>query len=210
MTALHPNHHLEDPPGLSDERDQLRSKISNKGAGEPEGMTDNESPLIANILEGLNWRAVEEAVGREQSNREKFTPTISVFRWWARRPHSLMGAIIDAARAADPDPKFRLSDPFSGGGTVAIEAARRGIPAYAQDLYPWPITGLATSLTPVKLIEFDLAAAALQQHLEPFAARYRREDGKMLSHIMKVRVCSCPSCHEDLYLFPGFCQVKFG
>lgn len=168
--------------------------------------SEEDTPVQPAILEGVDWPAVEEAVGREQSNREKFTPTISIFRWWARRPHSLMGAIIDAAQEAHADAQgqdvFTLSDVFSGGGTVAVEAARRGIPAYAQDLYPWPILGLNTSLTPTKLTEFDKASKELQKHLAPRAARYQRADGKMLSHIMRVRVCSCPSCAKDLYLFP--------
>ena len=113
-----------------------------------------------------------------------------------------MGAIIDAARESSQDVAFTLSDPFSGGGTVAVEAARRGIPAYAQDLYPWPIMGLTSSLTPATLEEFDQAAKKLRAHLAPLAKRYQRPDGKTLSHIMRVRVCTCPNCAKDIYLFP--------
>lgn len=184
---------------------RLTGRRDGLGRGTPVGALRKaqraNSPRTA-ILQGVDWKAVEGAVAREQASREKHTPAISVFRWWARRPHSLMGAIIDAAQSASDPAGFTISDPFSGGGTVSIEAARRGIPTYAQDLYPWPIMGLSASLAPTTLAEFDKAAAELQQHLAPLAAHYKRRDGKMLSHIMKVRVCTCPSCSKDLYLFP--------
>lgn len=148
------------------------------------------------------WSDVESAVSREQTNRETYTPTISVFRWWARRPHSLMGALIDATARATGNSDLSVSDPFSGGGTVSVEAARRDLRMYAQDLYPWPITGLTTSLSPTDLEEFDTAARALRDHLAPLHAHYRRADGRTLSHVMRVRVGCCPACAKDVYLFP--------
>jgi len=139
---------------------------------------------------------------REQSNREKYTPSISVFRWWARRPHALMGAIIDAAISSSGNAAIQVSDPFSGGGTVAVEGIRRGLTVYAQDLYPWPIHGLKTSLGSTSLTEFDQAAEQLVQQLRPLARRYERTDGRLLSHVMRVRVGGCPSCTRAVYLFP--------
>lgn len=154
------------------------------------------------VLDRVNWDNVERVVAYEQSNREKFTPSISVFRWWARRPHSLMGAIIDAAIGVVGQDDLSISDPFSGGGTVAVEAARRSIPTYAQDLYPWPIMGLTTSVSRVDLKEFNFAAEALRLHLQPLLQHYTRADGKMLSHVMRVRVGTCPSCTKPFYMFP--------
>ncbi|THF69965.1 hypothetical protein E7T06_09410 [Deinococcus sp. Arct2-2] len=160
-------------------------------------------PLPApSTLGNIVWEDVEAAVAREQSNREKYTPSISVFRWWARRPHSLMGAIIDAAALATGNSDLCLSDPFSGGGTVAVEATRRHLRMYAQDLYPWPITGLMTSVAPAELDEFDTAAQLLLERLKPLNSHYEREDGRTLSHVMRVRVGCCPTCTKDVYLFP--------
>lgn len=155
----------------------------------------------SSILSRVDWSAVTKVVIREQANREKFTPSISVFRWWARRPHSLIGAIIDAAKQDSATPLF-ISDPFSGGGTVAIEAARRGLPMHAQDLYPWPIYGLQTCLSMTTLEEFDRASETLCDRLASLAAKYRRSDGNTLSHIMRVRIGTCPECQEDIHLFP--------
>jgi adenine-specific DNA methylase len=48
-----------------------------------------------------------------------------------------MGAVLDAA-AERYGTDLVVADPFSGGGTVALEAARRSIKTYAQDVHPWP------------------------------------------------------------------------
>lgn len=153
------------------------------------------------VLFRLKWPEIEAAVAKEQKNRHVYTPSISVFRWWARRPHSLMGAIIDAA---NPDGKndFVVSDIFSGGGTVGVEAARRGLAAYAQDLYPWPALGLKASLASCTLAEFDAAAAALTEHLRRLDHYYTREDGRVLSHIFYVREGQCPDCEGRVSFFP--------
>src|SRR5487761_1522880 len=95
------------------------------------------------ILERVSWADVNKLARRQQRNREIHAPGISLYRWWARRPHALIGALLDAA-CVDDAPV--ISDPFSGGGTVAMEAARRGLAVYAQDLHPWATAGLATTL----------------------------------------------------------------
>ena len=63
-------------------------------------------------------------VGQQSTNREKHSPVISAFRWWARRQHAVVGALIEAAEDELGRDGFLGADPFSGGGTVAIEAAR--------------------------------------------------------------------------------------
>ena len=97
---------------------------------------------------------------------------------------------------------LRISDPFSGGGTVAIEAARRGLPMHAQDLYPWPILGLQTCLSTPTLEEFDYAADVLRECLVPLETKYQRKDGAVLSHVIRVRIGTCPHCQRNIYLFP--------
>ena len=97
------------------------------------------------LLSRVKWRRLGRIAQRELHNREVHAPVVSAYRWWARRPHSVMGAILDAAVDKYGD-HLTVADPFSGGGTVTFEAARRGLRAYAQDLYPWPARGLATAL----------------------------------------------------------------
>lgn len=91
---------------------------------------------MGSVIDKVPWAEVDERIGVQRTNREAHSPAISVFRWWARRQHPAMGAILDAAREELGADGLVVSDPFSGGGTVAMEAVRRGLPVYAQDLYP--------------------------------------------------------------------------
>lgn len=154
------------------------------------------------VLARINWQSVTKDVLAQQGNREDHTPAISVFRWWARRPHALIGAILDAAVRDCPRGRLHVSDPFSGGGTVAFEAARRGLPTYAQDLYPWPTTGLAVGLARCSVPDFLDAASRLLASLAHLRPSYCREDGIELSHIIRVRLGVCPKCRGRIHLFP--------
>lgn len=100
------------------------------------------------ILSGIEWNQIQSRIVAETKNREVHQPLVSLYRWWARRPHTLIGAILDSAAATLPTDALIL-DPFSGGGTVAIEATRRGHRVYSQDVNPWAAWGLHVSLSPV-------------------------------------------------------------
>src|SRR5262249_23371227 len=93
---------------------------------------------------------------------------------------------------------------FSGGGTVAFEAARRGLRVYAQDLYPWPSLGLAASLTCANLHEFSRARACLTERLDPLRNLYRRQDEappREITHVIRVRIALCLHCQSRIYVF---------
>lgn len=156
------------------------------------------------VIERVDWDVLDRQVEIQQRNRETFSPVVSLFRWWARRPHAVAGSLLDAAIEVFGDSSFVVSDPFSGGGTVAFEAARRGLSVYAQDLYPWPSMGLATSLSRADVDELRSARAHLVERLEPLRALYRRRDGSSsgeISHIIRVRVARCPDCRTDVFVF---------
>ncbi len=155
----------------------------------------------SNLLSRVDWRRVSTAAQRELHNREIHAPVVSAFRWWARRPHSVMGAILDAAVDTFGD-DMTVSDPFSGGGTVTFEATRRGLKAYAQDLYPWPTIGLATALKTVDRHVMERAASALLEQLKPLRALYCTPQGSELSHVIRVRSTTCACCRKRYFLFP--------
>ena len=111
-----------------------------------------------------------------------------------------MGALLDSA-IKEYGSQLLLSDPFSGGGTVTFEAVRRGLRAYAQDVYPWPAEGLTVALSAACPNEFDVSADDLLKRLQPFRSRYRRADGRELTHILRIRVARCGSCRQDIHLF---------
>jgi hypothetical protein len=68
------------------------------------------------IVDNIEWEDLDHTVETQQRNRETYSPAISLFRWWARRPHAVAGAILDAAKAEFGRPSFLVADPFSGGG----------------------------------------------------------------------------------------------
>jgi hypothetical protein len=86
------------------------------------------------LLSGIDWQRLEQRIRAQQRNREIYTPPISLFRWWARRSHALIGALLDSAVDSRAGAGLTVSDPFSGGGTVAIEAARRHTAHLRRDL----------------------------------------------------------------------------
>ena len=155
----------------------------------------------SSILARVNWRAVGARAAKELSNREVHAPVVSTYRWWARRPHSVMGALLDAA-VAQYGPELVVSDPFSGGGTVTFEAARRGLRIYAQDLYPWPARGLAAALGACDAAELQAAADQVLAVLAPHREAYRTAAGAELSHVLRVRRSSCAHCTGKVFEFP--------
>ncbi len=158
-----------------------------------------------NLLENIDWLALDKRVSREQRNREIYSPAVSLFRWWARRPHALIGEILDAVEGSG----LSVSDPFSGGGTVALEAARRGHSIYAQEIHPWAANGLAIALDRVDPQALAGAGenwlAALEEKRKILygtqCPRHGNSDSEILT-IFWVRRASCPSCEADAFLFP--------
>lgn len=156
----------------------------------------------SSLLAAIDWSQVSRTAAREVLNREAHSPAVSAFRWWARRPHSVIGALLEVA-VDRFGPELLVADPFSGGGTVAFEAARRGLRTYAQDLYPWPTYGLATTLAWVNEPDFVAAATELQRRLEPYTALYRRPDGRSISHMLRIRRTRCATCASDFFDLPS-------
>ena len=185
--------------------------FSRQGEGLPERsstvprtrMAASESRQHADpsLLSRVNWRQLGGIARHELKNREHHAPAVSAYRWWARRPHSVMGAILDAAVERYGD-ELTVSDPFSGGGTATFEAARRGLKAYAQDLYPWPARGLASALQPCDPAVLGEAARTVLTALAHLRAPYRGADGRELTHILRVRVAYCLDCSHIAFQFP--------
>lgn len=169
-------------------------------------MVGGFSPAGITLLERVDWATIGEQVRHEQRNRECYTPAISVFRWWARRPHAVVGALLDAANTTGVN--LTVSDPFSGGGTVAIEAARRGLPVVAQDLHPWPITGLETVFDGVAESDVTTAAEKILADLEELRRDLysvpcpKHGDRSEVVHAFWVTNVDCPNCTSAVFLYP--------
>ncbi len=158
------------------------------------------------LISTVNWEEVEELVRTQQRNREVHTPPISLYRWWARRPHALIGAVLDAACAHGTAPPV-VSDPFSGGGTVAVEAVARGLATYAQDLHPWAVEGLRGALEDVDPDELALASSELLTRLDDTRRRLYggvNDEGRAteVATALWVRRVNCPCCEHEIFLYP--------
>jgi len=150
----------------------------------------------------FKWNALSRKVQREQRNRERYSPTISTYRWWARRSHALIGALLDEAQRV-LGKNLVVSDPMAGGGTVAVEAAQRGLVVYAQDVNPWAAFGLRTTLQPVDSDALERAAEALIERLEREGRKlYPAAEDEEIIHRLHVRQCACEKCSGSNYLFP--------
>jgi len=158
----------------------------------------------SSIIGRIDWTVINRLTRRQVRNREVHCPPISLFRWWARRPQALARAILDASGLGKNDV---VSDPFSGGGTVTLEAAVRGHRVYAQDLNPWPVWGLQVALDRVE-------PKPLQEAIDSFWVEFRKAvdtcysapcslhgKGETLNTFW-VRECACPHCKQKVYLYP--------
>lgn len=156
------------------------------------------------ILSKINWRIVNRRTRLEVRNREVHCPPISLFRWWARRPHSLVASLLSNSGLAGGSV---VGDPFSGGGTVTLEALRLGLRVYAQDINPWPVWGLKTALDEVSSIDLrravDRFLAAVRQKVNSSYEGECSSHGKSeILNTFRVRVCRCKRCRRNFYLFP--------
>jgi putative DNA methylase len=159
---------------------------------------------VGSLLRRIDWKNINRSTRKQVRNREVFCPPISVFRWWARRPNALVGSLLEASGLK---PGELVSDPFSGGGTVAIEAVRRGFRVYAQDLNPWATWGLSTVFDGTGREQLEPVARAFLERLRAIADRAYSSRCAIhgpceVLHSFWVRTCLCQRCRRPIYLFP--------
>ena len=157
------------------------------------------------IIERLDWGSVEDAIQSELKGGVRNRPPAMLFRWWARRPYELVGALLDAAYELSHEPLI-VSDPFSGGCTVALEASLRGWRAHAQDLNPWPLMGMDVALGGESGEAIRTEGARMLSSLRTTCADYRghcsyHEHSEVLVAFW-VRKLPCPRCLSTCYSYP--------
>lgn len=90
---------------------------------------------------------------------------------------------------------------------MALEAARRGLGLYAQDIHPWAITGLATALDDVDPDALEMAVATVLEAVDErcaslYATTCPIHEASELVHVFWVRTWNCPNCGRTVYLYP--------
>jgi putative DNA methylase len=152
------------------------------------------------------------------ADRRLSDPVYSAHKWWARRPRSVIRALVLAAHLpADTDQdRFwelfgsdlpllegrHVGDCFAGGGTTLVEAARLGASITGLDVDPLAVRIARDELAPADAAAVGQAAVALQRHLtDELAALFPRAGKGTPLHYFRLREVACPSCDEEALLY---------
>lgn len=150
------------------------------------------------------------------ADRRAPDPAYQAHRWWARRPPALVrAALLSAALPPETDARnfwtkyaspmhhmegMTVRDPFLGGGTTLVEAARLGAVAAGSDVDPLAVTISEHQLSPPSREEVTSAGGQLLSHLrarigalwsgstDPDGSRWQPV------HYFTVASVTCPSC----------------
>ena len=144
------------------------------------------------------------------ADRRVHDPAYVAHRWWARRPPSLMRAILLAAVMEDGATQrefwdrfggdvpslsgIAVHDPFMGGGTTLVEASRLGASVSGTDVDPTAQMMVAHALRPARESDVKEAGNTLLEYLRGhFSALYPDDGGEQL-HSFWLAMVTCPKC----------------
>ena len=174
------------------------------------------SPAELTLLESsFPFTAVSEIAKRDRYCRDH---TYSIHKWWARRPPSVIRALLLAAvlPASTPERDFwtrfaesdnalkglRVGDPFMGGATTLVEAARLGGKVSGIDVDPLAVRIARAELEDLEHEEFQRHSAELLQHLRETAANlYPGKGTGQPLHYFWLRQVECTECGERSLLY---------
>lgn len=150
--------------------------------------------------------------------QQSYRPIIQIHKWFARRPGSvfrslLLGEFGDQPLSTDyfsgHDIRGIVADPFMGGGTTIFEAARLGLSVVGGDVNPMAYWTVRQAVSPLDLERFA-------QEAELVIADVKAQVGDLylttcticsdpadVKYVHLVKTCACPSCGEQVDLFPG-------
>lgn len=153
------------------------------------------------------------------ADRRLRDPVYGVHRWFARRPATLVRALLVGADlpAATSKKAFwerhssaeawlsgtTVYDPFLGGGTSLVEAARMGANVAGRDVDPMAVALANTELHPEVAYAAATEAQVLIDHLrEKFGDFYATDDSDWTPlHWFWLRQVTCPHCQDDGLLY---------
>jgi putative DNA methylase len=152
------------------------------------------------------------------ADRRVRDPIYGAHRWWARRPPALMRGIVLASllpghsttsdfwQAFADDRQVlkghRVHDPFAGGGSTLVEAARLGATVTGGDIDP-----LAVEITQLELDPPDSGAVRragaemLAKVREDVGQLYPKRPGREVLHYFWLYKVTCPSCKATGHLY---------
>lgn len=149
-----------------------------------------------------------------EADRRSPDPAYGIHRWWARRPPALMRALLLAATTpassgeafwqtyrgdSTPLAGLRVLDPFVGGGSTLVEAARLGADVCGGDIDPLAVRIVRRELAPADpTVVQEVGNRLLAELSSRFESLYPSVTGSAL-HYFSLAEVTCPSCdHSDL------------
>lgn len=152
------------------------------------------------------------------ADRRSPDPAYQAHRWWARRPPALVrAALLAVALPADTTPSafwrdyasprahldgLLVTDPFLGGGTTLVEAARLGAEVTGTDVDPLAVMLSEHQLDSPAAADFLDAGTRLAEHLAdevgPFWPQATDDDGSVWQplHYFSVARVTCRGCEQ--------------
>ncbi len=103
-----------------------------------------------------------------------------------------------------------IADPFMGGGTSVFEALRLGAGVVGCDINPMAYWLVRQAVEPIDVEQFRTAGEVIWNRLlDRIGDLYKTactECGHAASvkYFLWVKTCACPTCGEDVRLFPGY------
>ena len=154
-------------------------------------------------------------------------PIYQIHKWFARRLGcSFRAILVGAVSVATADfwkayyetanlQGFTVLDPFVGGGTSVVEAARLGASAIGVDVDPIACAVTSAELTAATLDDVLPTLRALQQEIgktiAPFHAVKDSDGRKLIAvHHFWVQVVCCPSCKKLGEAHPNYVLAEQG
>lgn len=139
-------------------------------------------------------------------------------RWFARRPAALLRSLLLAAVLPPdtPDEEFwavyrdpgawldgvAVFDPFLGGGTTLIEAARLGAECMGSDIDPLAVMMGMHAADPPTLRDLAKASEELLSHLNHDVGHLYPHSGSPLPlHTFTIALVDCPDCGKESPLY---------
>lgn len=144
-------------------------------------------------------------------DRRAHDPVYGAHRWWARRPPALLRALLLAAfhpadssherfwtayaSTARPLEGVRVHDPFIGGGSTLVEAARLGATVSGGDVDPLAVEIVRYELDAAPADEVRAAGEQLLTHVRSqCGALFPQYRGVEPLHYFWLHEVTCPTC----------------
>ena len=179
---------------------------------------DHDAPRGGQLESRYDPTFVARLALREKQVQQSYRPIIQIHKWFARRPGTVFRALLLSEFGGQElstdyfnghNIRGVIADPFMGGGTTVFEAARLGLSVVGGDVNPMAYWTVRQSVSPLDLDRFQLEANRVVDDVRKQIGDLYQTSCTICSeiadikYVLLVKTCACPSCGENVDLFPG-------